>query len=132
MGSTKMGGGDNADFFDVMSAGLLGLLKGVGGGSQNLNGVDVNKLTKIMEEVKAAAEAGAGSLERILEDVNSSQVETNSDKKDPAQQEPRPRSIPTSNKKEKSTQISTFGRKDSVGQDGSVWDVPVVIPIKKQ
>ena len=31
----------------------------------------------------------------------------------------------------KGTTTATFGRKDSTGKDGSVWDVPTLIPVKK-
>lgn len=28
-------------------------------------------------------------------------------------------------------QSSTFERKDSIGQDEAIWDVPVIVPLKK-
>lgn len=72
MGSTKTGAGDDADNFDVMDNGILGLLGGVGGEYSILAAGKASKAAAAIEEIKGAAENGADALgggSTIPEDV---------------------------------------------------------------
>jgi len=147
MGTTS-GAGDNAQYFDEMDNGILGLVGSTGGGLSVVElaedaGRKVRRLTKGIEELSSGGEAGFEAFEKSLEPsespsnspANTKQGTSDVSKSTVQQLTPKPIPQPKikqqSTKNDNSTQTATFGRRDSIGKDGSVWDVPTVIPVKK-
>jgi len=147
MGSTKTGTGDNADFYDVIDNGLLGLLGGTGG-QLSVSGLaeeakrKVSKLVKGIDELSSGTESGVDSYEKTIEELVSSNSPSTTPANTPAStkpaaiektktviQENKPKSLPKISK-DPGTQVAIYGRKDSIGKDGSIWDVPTLTPVK--
>ncbi len=61
--------------------------------------------------------------------VNTKKGTTNAVKTTTQQQTAK--TIPKATRGDGSIQTATYGRKDSIGKDGSVWDVPTLIPVNK-